>query len=202
MPDEDSTSGCTEFTTCYGSIVTKANAMRQAFDQHGLAGKPMFDTEGSWGDGNLTDPDTQAAWLARWYLLQAGLRRADNLQMAAWFTWGDPATFHWGTIETQAHAPAPPAIAFSQVYDWLVGAAMSQPCAAGADGTWTCALTRTGGYHALAVWNAHGSQSYQEASQDFTDYRDLAGNTVPIAKGAPVTIGAKPILLESSTATP
>ena len=56
----------------YGSIVTKATMLRQVFDQHGLAGKPMFDTEGSWGDGNVTDPDTQAAWLARWYLLQAG----------------------------------------------------------------------------------------------------------------------------------
>jgi hypothetical protein len=94
MPDENSTSGCSEYTTCYGSIVTKTTMMRQVFDLHGLAGKPMFDTEGSWGDGTVTDPDTQAAWLARWYLLQAGLRSSDNLQMAAWFTWGDPATFH------------------------------------------------------------------------------------------------------------
>ena len=72
MPEEDSTSGCTKFTTCSGSIVTKTTLMRQTFDQHGLAGKPMFDTEGSWGDGTVTDPDTQAAWLARWYLLQGG----------------------------------------------------------------------------------------------------------------------------------
>ncbi len=200
MPDEDSTAGCSESTTCYGSIVTKANAMRQVFDQHGLAGKPMFDTEGSWGDGTLTDPDAQTAWLARWYLLQAGLRTADNLQMAAWFTWGDPATFHWGTIETEAHALAPPAIAFNQVYAWLVGARM-QPCAAAPEGTWTCALTRPGGYHALAIWNARGAQTYAPG-QDFADYRDLAGSTVPILKGAPVTIGAKPILLESGPATP
>jgi hypothetical protein len=82
MPDENSTSGCFEYTTCYGSIVTKATMMRQVFDLHGLAGKPMFNTEGSWGDGTITGPDTQAAWLARWYLLQAGLRSSDNLQMA------------------------------------------------------------------------------------------------------------------------
>jgi hypothetical protein len=32
----------------------------------------MFDTEGSWGKGNVTDPDSRVAWLARWYQLQAG----------------------------------------------------------------------------------------------------------------------------------
>jgi hypothetical protein len=201
MPDEDSTSGCVKFTTCYGSIVTKANLMRQVFDQHGLAGKPMFDTEGSWGNGTMTDPDTQTAWLARWYLLQAGLRSTDNLQMVAWFTWGDPATFHWGTIETEAGSPTQAGIAFNQVYTWLVGAEMSQPCSAESDGTWTCALTRTPGYHALVVWNTQGTKSYQPG-EDLADYRDLAGNTVKIAKGAAVTIDAKPILLEASPYIP
>jgi hypothetical protein len=105
MPDQDSVPGCKEFTSCYGSIVNKANSMRQVFDQHGLAGKPMFDTEGSWGNGSITDANTQTAWLAQWYLLQAGLRSTDNLQFAAWFTRGNPATFHWGTIETTSNTP-------------------------------------------------------------------------------------------------
>ena len=197
MPDENSTSGCSEYTTCYGSIVTKTNMMRQVFDQHGLAGKPMFDTEGSWGDGTVTDPDTQAAWLARWYLLQAGLRSNDNLQMAAWFTWGDPATFHWGTIETDSGAPTEAGIAFNQVYNWLVGATIDQPCTSSSDGTWTCPLARPGGYRALVIWNALGTKSYMPAD-GFTDYRDLAGNTVKIVKGVPVMIGAKQVLLETS----
>jgi phospholipase C len=200
MPEEDSTSGCTKFTTCYGSIVTKATLMRQVFDQHGLAGKPMFDTEGSWGNGTVTDPDTQAAWLARWYLLQVGLRSTDNLQMAAWFTWGDPSTFHWGTIETDAGAPTQAGIAFNQVYSWLVGAAINQPCSSAADGTWTCSLTRPDGYRALAVWNTQGSKSYTPSAA-YVDYRDLAGNTVKITQGAPITIVAKPILLETLPST-
>jgi hypothetical protein len=114
MPDQDSTSDCKEFTSCYGSIVTKANMMRQTFDQHGLAGKPMFDTEGSWGNGTITDPDTQAAWISQWYLLQASLRSSDNLQLAAWFTWGNPSTFHWGTIETDSGTPTQAGIAFNR----------------------------------------------------------------------------------------
>ena len=57
--------------------------MRAVFDQYGLAGKPMFQTEGSWGKGNVTDPDTQTAWVARSMLLQAGLRSTLNLQLGA-----------------------------------------------------------------------------------------------------------------------
>ena len=199
MPDEDSTSGCKEFISCYGSIVTKATMMRQTFDHHGLTGKPMFDTEGGWGNGTVTDPGIQTAWLAQWYLLQAGLRSSDNLQMAAWFTWGDPATFHWGTIETDARAPTQAGLAFNQVYSWLVGAGMAQPCSAGSDGTWSCSITRPGGYRALAVWSAQGAKSYTPDAA-FTEYRDLAGNTIKINKGAPITIGAKPLLFETSPA--
>lgn len=196
MPEEDATAGCVKFLGCAGSIVTKATLMRQVFDQHGLAGKPMFDTEGSWGEANVTDPDTQAAWLARWYLLQAGLRSTDNLQMVAWFTWGRPKTFSWGMIEDTSFAPTQAGIAFNQVYRWLVGATLDQPCAATSDGTWTCTLTRPGGYGALAIWNTQGSKSYVPSST-YTEYRDLAGNIVKISKGAPITIGAKPILLET-----
>ena len=114
----------------------------------------------------------------------------------AWFTWGDPATFHWGTIETDAGVPTQAGIAFNQVYAWLVGAAMSQPCSSASDGTWTCSLTRPGGYSALAIWNTQGSKSYTP-SATYADFRDLAGNTVKITKGEPITIGAKPILLET-----
>lgn len=197
MPYQDSTLGCKEFLSCYGPIVTKATMMRQTFDQHGLTGKPMFDTEGGWGNGTVTDPDTQTAWLAQWYLLQAGLRASENLQMAAWFTWGDPTTFHWGTIETNAQAPTQAGLAFNQVCRWLVGAVMSQPCSAAPDGSWNCTITRPGGYRALAMWSAQGAKSYTPDPAS-TEYRDLAGNTVKINKGTPIAIGAKPILLETS----
>jgi len=38
MPEQDFTSGCVEYKGCWGSVITWANAMRQVFDQHGLAG--------------------------------------------------------------------------------------------------------------------------------------------------------------------
>jgi hypothetical protein len=199
MPEQDSTSGCIMFKACYGSIITKANMLRQVFDQHGLAGKPMLDTEGSWGEGNVTDPDTQAAWLARWYLLQSGLRSTNNLQMVIWFAWDD-TSFNWGSIEDASGEPTQAGIAFNQVYDWLVGAAINQPCASSPDGTWTCTLTRPRGYSALAVWNTQGAKSYTPGPA-YAEYRDLAGKIVKITKGSPITIGTKPILVETSLPT-
>jgi len=171
--------------------------MRQTFDQHGLAGKPMFDTEGSWGNGTITDPDTQAAWIAQWYLLQASLRSTDDLQFAAWFTWGDPTTFHWGTIETDSGTPTQAGIAFNQVYQWLVGAEMRQPCSSTSDGTCTCSLTRPNGYRALAIWNTQSPKANMP-TVTYAAYQDLAGNTTAITKSASVMIGIKSILLESS----
>lgn len=201
MPEQDSTPACTgsKASACYESILTEANVMRQVFDQHGLAGKPMFDTEGSWGKGTITDPDLQSAWLARWYRLQAGLRSTDNLQGVVWFAW-DATAFDWGSIEDASGKPTQAAIAFNQVYSWLVGATMSQSCLSAADGTWTCSLTRPGGYRAIAIWNTQSPEAYTP-DPAYTNYRDLVGNTVKISQGTPITIGIKPILIETSSLT-
>jgi uncharacterized protein (TIGR03437 family) len=204
FPEQDSTTGCKPFQGCHGSIVTIATQMRAVFDQNGLAGKPIFQTEGSWGNMTITDPDTQVEWVARYNLLQAGLRSTLNLQMAAWFTWGTPS-FGWGDLATESLEPTAAGIAYNQVFNWVAGASISQPCSGAANGTWTCTLTRTGGYVAQAVWNAQGSIAYNPGA-GYTQYRDLAGNTTPIPVSGSVTIGPKPILVEGtasgSTPTP
>jgi uncharacterized protein (TIGR03437 family) len=201
FPEQDITGNCKVFVGCYGSIITKATQMRAVFDQNGLQGKPMYQTEGSWGNMTITDLDTQIAWLARFNLLQAGLRASLNLQMAAWFTWGGGTTFGWGDIETASLEPTAAGIAYNQVYNWVVGANMDQPCSGATNGTWTCTLTRAGGYVAQAVWNTQGTLSYSPGPA-YMQYRDLEGNTTPLKAGAPVTIGAKPILLESGAPGP
>ena len=198
FPEEDTTSGCKAFVGCYGSIITKATQMRSVFDQNGLAGKPMFQTEGSWGNNTITDSDTQVAWLARFNLLQAGLRSTLNLQMVAWFTWALPS-FGWGDIATASLDPTPAGLAYSEVFKWVVGATISQPCSGASNGTWTCTLTRAGGYVAQAVWNTQGTIAYSLGA-GYTQYRDLTGKTAPISPGASVSIGVKPILIEGTAA--
>ena len=201
MPEQDVTSGCIAFNTCFGSVITKATQMRQVFDQHGMKGKPMYQTEGSWGDGNITDPDTQAAWLARWYLLQAGLRASLNLQVSAWYTWGGGASQTWADIETDALTPTEAGLAYNQICTWLVGSTMAQPCSSTSDGTWTCKVVRPGLNLALAVRNTAGSKAYTPGA-GYSQYRDLAGNVVSIPAGGSITIGAKPILLERQIIRP
>lgn len=185
----------------YGSIVTKANAMRAVYDANGLAGKPMFQTEGSWGNANVTDPDQQVAWLSRYFLLQAGMRSALNFQMASWFAWDGPDG--WGTIETSPGSgqPTPAGLAYTQVFTWVVGARMDQPCSSTTDGTWTCSLSRSLGYSAIAVWNTQGAASYPTG--DSTQFRCLdgaaclGGSISPAPSSGSIAIGIKPILLET-----
>lgn len=193
MPDQSLSATC---KTCYGAISSIAVGMRAVFDQYGLAGKPMLQTEGSWGDGAVTDSGTQAAWLARYILLQAGLRASFNLQMAAWFAWAGPSV-GWGTITNSSMQPTAAGLAYNQLYNWLVGASITQPCSGIANGTWTCNFTRPGGYVAQAVWNTQGYIDYTPGL-GYTQYRDLAGKTTPIAPDALIDVGPMPVLIEGT----
>jgi Putative Ig domain/Abnormal spindle-like microcephaly-assoc'd, ASPM-SPD-2-Hydin len=159
---------------------------------------PIWDTEGSWGDvteagWNITDPSQQAAWVARSYLLHW----SNGVSVFDWYSWDG---YPWGAL---LYGNPPPSgltsgidaagVAYGQVYSWMVGATMSAPCSA--SGTvWTCGLVQPGGTQTLAVWNTSGSSSYTPAGQ-YTQYRNLAGNTSAISGGS-VTIGIEPILLE------
>lgn len=151
MPEDDAPSSCTPGVNCYASIVTKATQMRAVFDQNGLAGKPIYQTEGSWGNKNVANLDTQIAWVTRYFLLQAGLRSTLNLQLASWFTWGGGTTFGWGDLEDASLHPTAVGFAYNEVYHWLAGARIDAPCSGNASGTWTCTLERPGGYVAQAV---------------------------------------------------
>src|SRR5450631_1133291 len=124
-----------------------------------------------------------------------------RVSICRWLTWGGGTSFGWGDIETASLDPTPAGLAYSEVYRWVVGATLSSPCLGAANGTWTCTMTRPGGYLAQAVWNTTGAANYAP-SVAYTRYRDLAGNVVSVAPGATVPIGAKPVLIEGSTAVP
>jgi hypothetical protein len=203
MPE---TQYCTASTTCFGPVQTLAAEMRNTMNQYGMSSKPLLDTSGSWGAGGFgysgtEETDTESAYVARWMLLHAGLAATLNLQLASWYAWGSPSNNTWGVLELTdgSKNPNTAGLAWNQVYNWTAGATMAQPCAALADNTtWTCSLTRSGGYSGLAVWSTStsGGLTYTPATQ-YTQYRDLTGATQQITPGATVSIGIKPILLES-----
>jgi hypothetical protein len=166
--------------------------------QNGMAGKPVWTTEGGWGtNGEMRDPDAQAAYIARWLILQASA----GVQRAYWYMWdmgSDPQA--WGGLWDAERGTYKAGVAYGQVYWWLVGSRFTKSCSADHD-LWTCDLVRGDGSPARIVWNS--SRSYDAgvtwkytAGAPFTEVRDLDGRELAISGGA-VSIGSKPVLLES-----
>ena len=187
------TPGCTVGTwKCPGSVLDSYRAIRAVMDANGMSGKELWDTEGGWGVNDpkhtdLADPNQQSAWLARWFIVQAGA----GVQRAVWYMFD--ATDGWGTLWDQSTGLHPAGVAYQQVYNWLIDATIS-PCAQNRK-VWSCDLTRPGGYQARIVWSDSGSGSYSVPAP-FTAIRDLTGATRAVEGGA-VTLDASPVLLES-----
>ncbi len=170
------------------------------------AGKPLFDTEAGWSkapDEGFTDPHQQAAFLARYLLLQA----SSNISRVYWFAWDSQTLASLYDDSTGQASLA--ATAYGEVNGWTVGATMSQACSAtnSTSTVWTCGFTRPGGYKAIAVWDA--GQNCTSAScpasttfsvpSGYIEYRDLLGNVTSLGTGTSVQIGGQPILLESAS---
>ena len=194
MP-EDETSPCVIASwnyqkVCSGSILTEITRMRTVFNQNGMFGKPVYNTEGSWGNGSLNDPDREAAWLARYYLLQAG----QGINGVYWYGW-DLET--WGSLRQGESRVNVAGIAYDQLYGWLVGSTISAPCSPQVNGTtWSCNLSRPGGYRAMAIWDTVAIRTYKPPPE-YRRYCDLSGHIFRV-DGA-VQVGPKPILLETSS---
>jgi hypothetical protein len=150
---------------------------------------PAWITEGGWGTSTyVSDANAQAAFLAQRYLLIW----PRGAQRFYWYQWDNP---NWGTLWDATTGVHKAGIAYQQVYNWMVGASAA-PCVKASDSTWTCGLTRSNQYQAEAVWNTTTAKTLVVPPQ-FTRYRDLSGNTYPVAAGGTVTVGNLPILLES-----
>lgn len=173
------------------SIVTVINNFKEVFAANGQASKPFWDTEAGWGETTqISDPESQAAFLAKHYLLHwsAGATR---------FYWYAYDNKRFGGLWDEIGGLHKAAIAYTQVYKWMVGAKLVAPCSAQwFTGTWTCAFSRANGYQAMAIWHSGGSTSFSPPTQ-YKQYRDLDGNVHPIADK--ISIGDKPILIETST---
>ena len=159
-----------------------------------LASLPLWNTEGSWNkdvdaNGNPLDPDIEAAYVARLYLLQWSL----GISRFYWFQYGNQET---GTLWTPSGLNEA-GVAYGQVYDWMVG---NTPTGCSNSGTvYTCGFSNK----TEAVWdtsqtcsNGTCTTSTFNPGSAYTQCFDLSGNSATIGSGNSVTIGAKPILLE------
>jgi hypothetical protein len=184
-------------------VISVIDDMNTAITSAGETGKPWFDTEDSWSkasDEDFLDQDREAAFLARYELIQFSM----GVARGYWYRW-DSTVDYEGALWTAATGPIEAAGAWDEVSNWMLDATFSTACTV--KGTvWTCGLSRSGGYQALAVWDAGqdclsgacSTSTFTVPAGGYTLYRDLTGTENPISNGS-VLIGAKPILLETST---
>jgi hypothetical protein len=167
----------------------------------GETGKPWFDTEDGWSkaaDENFLDQDRQAAFLARYEILQ----RSMGVERGYWYRW-DSTQDYTGALWTASSGTIEAADTWKEISKWMVGATLGTACSVKGS-VWTCGFTRSG-YQALAVWDASqdclkgtcATTAFTVPAGGYIEYRDLT-DTVTTISGGTVPIGAKPILLETS----
>jgi hypothetical protein len=173
-----------------------STGIKNVLIKYGLSTVPLWDTEVSWGqqNGTITDPGLRAAFVAREFMLNWSI----GVSRVYWYAWDSPDD---GPLTNANGVPSEAGTAFGQISAWMIGATMAQPCslngaASAYHAVYTCQLTRSGGYQAVAVWNTDGSSTYAAPSQ-YLHYRDLLGDIEDIPADHQVTIGFKPILLEN-----
>jgi hypothetical protein len=167
------------------------NAYRQVMSSNNLSAAPLWDTECSWGGSNIGDDAHRAAFVAKYFFLQW----SSGVDRVIWYAYdGDPI---WGRLIDSTGNPLPAETAYGESYKWIVGATLTQPCAQDPSGTWTCSISRPGGYKAEIIWNSNAVQAINmNAPSQITEYRDLSGGTHPIADGT-VPVQNLPILAET-----
>jgi hypothetical protein len=171
------------------------NRIKQIAAQYNQQDKPLWVSEGGWGNVQVTgftNPRLQTAFLARYILLQQSL----GIARGFWYQWdnsrGAGQLWNGPGVENIRQ----PGVAYKTVADWTIGATISVPCAPqSTDSTiWSCTYTRPGGYQAMAVWNTAGYSRFSVPPQ-YRRYRGLMGRVWRI--GHRVTIGPWPMLLEN-----
>jgi hypothetical protein len=171
-------------------LITAVERYRRTLAQYGQSSKPLWNTEASWGDAALKgfeqDQDFQAAFLAQFYLMHWSL----GVPRLYWFAWNDLAV---GTLWLPGSGVTKAALAYGEVYKWLVGSTMTRPCTE-REGLWVCGLKQPGGQEAEVVWSDEGTRTYTPRTS-LKRMRDLDGNVTPVA-GA-IKVSGKPLLLEA-----
>jgi hypothetical protein len=170
-----------------------AAKFKAVFTENGQQRKPIWDTEAGWGENQwLPEPDQQAAFLAKLYLLHwsAGVER---------FYWYAYDNDKWGTLWDRENGLHTAGIAYREVYRWLEGAILSAPCAPDGD-VWTCLLLRNNGYRALVLWTAAKPAQPNSISvpDRYRKIRDLQGRSYEITNHT-VPVSDSPVLVEGAS---
>ncbi len=177
-----------------GGIRVSISSLKTLMASYGISSKPIVYTEGCPGNTNSGMSDLlKVAYIGQEYVLMW----AAGVAAYFWYQWDNTA---WGTMWTTTGGINAVGIAYTQLYDWMVGSThAASPCSQASDSTWTCELTLANGSAALIMWNPNGSKTI---ATTFSTYQTLDNaNVNTVSAGGTVTIDTKPILLSGVNVT-
>lgn len=190
------------------AVATLASRLRTVADRHGLAGKPIWNTEAGFltedpehaiaagpinrhGDRYVTQAEA-AAFVPRTLLmaLQGGIERY------YYYGW---ALKGYQLAADRGRAPSAAGVAYATSRRWMLGMRFGG-CRLGDSALWRCQLLRPAdGQIVEVVWSVAAKGSPVESSgARFTE--SIYGETLPIESGAPLRVDGTPVLLKRSAA--
>jgi hypothetical protein len=185
-----------QFSSSSAGITVTIAQLQLLMSQYGISNKPIWFTEGSWGDkNNSTMTGAQkSAYVAQEYLL---MWASGAVSRYYWYAWDSLSV---GTLWNASTGVQPAGTAYGRIASWLVGSThLDRPCAQGSDGTWTCNLVLASGYPAQIIWNPAVAKSIG-VDPSFVTSETLANNTVNAITGNQVAIGNAPVLIVAGQA--
>lgn len=185
------------------AMVPEIKKVKWLMAKYGLDNMPLWNTETGWrvinSDKNVGDEqwagahlpaEAGAAYVARSYILSW----AAGVERLYWYAWGHRSM---GMTEYDGQTPKPIAIAYSETQKWLVGSRM-MGCRNDNEDTWSCEITRDGGYRGRILWNPDKKITVSiDGLGNAMTWRDLGGVLHPLNGVKQVEVGASPILVES-----
>jgi hypothetical protein len=168
-----------------------AVSIRQIMAAHGLASKPLWNTESGWAKPKtFVSNEEAAAYLSRAYILNwlGGVKRF------YWYAWDN---YWWVTLMTtdpETRRPTSAAAGYATTERWTTGAIL-RSCTSDSQDVWSCRLDRDGA-SSWIVWRPEGTMSFRllPTMGNVHQATSLEGK-VSRVQGGLVAVGISPQLL-------
>jgi hypothetical protein len=185
-------------------MVSLIQNVRGVMQKYGAGDLQLWDTETGWRLANhktevkpegtgfasrvLSDEEA-SSYVGRSYVIAWAM----GLSRFYWYAWDNGVM---GLTEADGATVKPPAKAYGEIENWLVGARIK--LCDRYSGLWNCRLERDGGYTGNIIWTSGTSKPFELLpAWNMRQERDLEGRTRNITGAKTVQIGPEPILIEN-----
>jgi hypothetical protein len=172
------------------AMVTLIAGVERILAKHGLSSKPLWNTEAGWLGSALLPPDTQAAYLARAFILNW----ASGVSRFYWYAWENHRGTRIELVGSDNATLTPAGKAYGTIQRWMTGAVLAD-CSASTSGVWACGLERDNRTSHL-VWSATVGTSFSvPAAWQARTTEALDGGRAPIQNNT-ISAGISPVLVD------